>query len=387
MKKSYTFIILLILGLITAHAQEQRTWSMGPLTWNDFTPIVIDTTGIKEPAEHSFLEFVFDIKTVTRERNGIQTGEPEALAYTIKSKSWVDSLYRTPDELHYNQVLWDMVELYRRQLQQWVNADVYFNKEVLLDSIMQIVIDSSDAYCKDVLFGKDADAVTEWEQRIHRALQSSTTKAKADSAAVRATYTFTDDPIRLGGWLTAAFIGAGGELHDYFSHGGGLGMGFEFGYRRHFFILNGAVGAGKCLKDAPNASDDINDLFLDDPLEILNGYFAYGFTMVDRPRFRLTPFVGFGGLGYYYTEDDDSSDDVNSFGSGNGCLHFGIDMQYHFHNSIFGAEHDRYSVDLKLFGTRNNFRSIATAPQGYTFNVQLGVSLLTGTVTRARVEQ
>lgn len=386
MKKVPTLLILLLLGPLAAHAQEPRTWSMGPLTWNDFTPVApLSAPNGTEAVEHSFIEFVFDIKTVTKERNGIQTGEPEAVAYTVKSKSWVDSLCRTPAELRYNQVLWDMVELYRRQLQQWINADPEFNDEALLDSIMQMSIIRTDRYCEDTRFGQDTDAVRDWEKRTRSALLRSDSLSRADSAAVRASYTYTDDQVRLGASLCGSFIGTGGELHDYFSHGGGLSLGFELGYQRHFLIVNGSIGGAKCLKNAPNVEDPINDLYIDDPLQILNGFFAYGISVIDRTKFRLTPFVGWGGIGYFFTEDDDSSDDVNSFGSGNGCWHFGVDMQYHFHNSIFGMEHDRYSVNLKLFGTYNRFRAIQGVPEGFTFNVQLGVSFLTGFVDRVRI--
>lgn len=393
MKRASTILIVLLLGLNAAFAQEtesstQRTWSMGPLTWDDFTTVVRETAATPNPeypVEHSFLEFVFDIRTVVKEHDGIKTGDPEAVAYTLKNKSWADSAFRTPAELRYNQVLFDMVELFRRRLQQWLIAYPDYNDEAFLDSIMQLAIDSTDAYCSETRFGQDTDAVLEWQQRMHNALTSSALKASADSAAVRAQYAYVDDPFRLGGSLSAVFLGTGGELHDYFSHGGGLGLGFEMGFNRHFFILEGSVGAAKCLQDAPNAEDPINNLFVDDPLEVLSGWFAYGFSVVDRTRLRITPFVGWGGLGYFFTEDDDSSDDATSFGSGNGCWHFGLDMQYHFHNSIFGMEHDRFSLDLKVYGARNHFRSIEGAPEGFTLNVMLGISLLTGGVERCRL--
>lgn len=388
MKKSSTLLIFLLMGLTAAFAQETpRTWQQGPLSWDDFTAVAPrDDAAAEGPVEHSFLEFVFDIKTVAHKQNGIQTGQAEAQAFTLKSKSWVDSCHRTPAELRYNQVLWDMVELYRRQLQQWINAEEPLNEELLLDSIMQVAIDNTDTYCSVTNFGQDSDAVLVWQRRIADALDRTAADATLDSAKVRAQYTYSDDPLRLGGSLGAGFMGTCGGLHDYFSNGGLFNIGFEIGHNRHFLMVSGSVGGATCRRDAPNTQDHINDLFEGDPITILDGWFGYGFSVVDCTRLRVTPFVGWGGLGFYYTEDNGDEDATNSFGTGDGCWHFGVDVQWHFHNSIFSNEHERYSVDLKLFGTSNRFRRIEGTPQGFTINALLGISMLSGTATRSRVE-
>lgn len=385
MRKSAIFLLLTILCTYAMHGQEtRRTWNMGPLTWNDFT--VVNHARSSNTDEHSFLEFVYDIKTAARPNNGITSGEPEAVAYTVKKKSWVDSAYCSPAELRYNQVLFNLVELYRRQLQQWINSDTYFNEELLLDSIMQIAIDSVDQYCFETTYGFDTLIVNEWDRRITAALQRTDSAAARSRTAVQSKYTYIDDPLRLGASLLMGFMGTGGELHQYISHGFGMGMDFEVGIKRHFLLCGFNIGGAKCLKDAYNVHDPIDDLYKDDALTILNGSIGYGFSAIDRAKLRVTPFVGWGGIGYFYTEEGADEDETNSFGSSNGCFHFGINTQYHFQNTIFGSTHDRYSVDLKLFGTYNRFRTIQQTPTGFTFNIQVGISVLTGEVSKKMVE-
>lgn len=386
MKRTYIFLFLLALCATIAQAQEQRrTWSAGPLTWSDFT--LVHPTLSENPDEHSFLEFVFDITTVAHDHNGITSGEAEAVAYTVRSKSWVDSSHRTPAELRYNQVLFDMVELYRRELQQMINTAIDLNEEQLLDSIMQIAIDGTDQYCAKTRYGNDSLAVQEWGVRIASALRNTDSAAASDKAAIQSQHAYTDEPLRLGASLLLGFMGTGGEMHDYFSHGFGMGMDFEIGYNRHFFLLGFNIGGASCLKNAYNVRSAIDSLCQGDALTILNGYFGYGYSVVDRAKIRVTPFVGWGGLGYYYTEDGDSEYDAQSYGSANGCWHFGVNTQYHINNTIFAGYHERYSIDLKLFGTYNRFRAIQGTPEGFTFNIQLGISMLSGTASRNKQQQ
>ena len=140
------------------------------------------------------------------------------------------------------------------------------------------------------------------------------------------------------------------------------------------------MGGSRCRKDAPNVRNDYNDLYREDPLITL-GLFGYcGYSIVDNNKTRLTPFVGFGLLGYYYTPEDEGS----SMGSGNGCFHFGIIYNHIFHNQVsfwglnndyYNADHSKAYIDVRLYGTYNNFKSIVGAPQGFTLNLQVGFAV------------
>ena len=103
-----------------------RYWEKGPLTWNDFT-LVDKSIG----SEHSYLEFGLDVVDRKQEIGGLQIAVRTAVAFCNKDMSWVDINYRTPEQLRYNQVLFNLVELHRRRLQvavdtgQRVNMDYY----------------------------------------------------------------------------------------------------------------------------------------------------------------------------------------------------------------------------------------------------------------------
>jgi len=44
-------------------------------------------------------------------------------------------------------------------------------------------------------------------------------------------------------------------------------------------------------------------------------------------------------------------------------------------NEYYNAEHDKTYIDVRLYGTYNNFKSIVGAPQGFTLNLQVGIGI------------
>ena len=111
-----SIILILVAGWCGCRAQEElRTWDMGPLSWDDFT-----LTDSSRGENHSYLEFFFSIEEF-----------PEglwAMAFMDTHQSWVDKNWRTDNELLYNQVIFDLVEWQRRQMQ--MALDTLLNRYV-----------------------------------------------------------------------------------------------------------------------------------------------------------------------------------------------------------------------------------------------------------------
>ena len=110
-------VIIFLANLILAYGlfaqNNTREWSQGKLTWDDFKE------GKSELHEsqisyfaYSFLFFperqMFENALVVRN---------VARAHMDRNLSWVNPEYKTEQLLRYNQVIFDIVELYRRKLQ------------------------------------------------------------------------------------------------------------------------------------------------------------------------------------------------------------------------------------------------------------------------------
>ena len=322
---------------------------MGPLSWDDFT-----LTDSSRGDEHSYLEFFFSIEET-----------PEglwAMAYMDTYQSWVDSNWRTDNELLYNQIIFDLVELQRRRMQAALDTLAKGASEPSADSVVACVVTDIERLTLDTRHGTDSAALQRWADSLVVLLD------------VPPVYRGTpvDEPYRVGGFLGGGFIGTSGGLHRHFSHGGGLDMGIEAGWKRHFVTGGLTIGVAHCLDSAFHKNNPDNDLYTGDDLTILSLYLQYGFSVFDNAHCRITPFVGYGMLGYYYSPDDTDE----SFGPTTGCASFGIDSRIHLSNSVSDGQRTVLSVDARLYGTYSTFRSVVGMPAGFTINLSLGFGLL-----------
>ena len=109
-------ILLLTLSLSCAAQELQRTWSLGPLTWDDFTATPTNAD------ENSLLQYNIGFSPVQENIDGIKSFFYRAEAWMLPSSSWVTADHRTPQLLRYNQVIFDMLEVERRTLQRSLNT-------------------------------------------------------------------------------------------------------------------------------------------------------------------------------------------------------------------------------------------------------------------------
>ncbi len=365
MKKFTLFTITCILLCCQIQAQSIHTWKMGPLTWNDFA----HNTAIEKQVSH--LEYYMGIESKTQEVDGVSYTKPSAYAFTSPEYSWVDTNYLSDQLLEYNQCIFDLVEVYRRKLENKLQDSSVFSPGQLLDNTMRQLGDEVHRIELDTQNGTDTAALQRWQDKVQKAL---------NEVSPAPAYGHIDAPFSWGMSFDLGFHYTGGEVHDYFSHGGGMSMNFEMGYKRA--LLGGAlyIGGDRFRHDS-TYFDQLNYYFLKrDPLTCLNLYAYCGYAVIDNNTTRLIPFVGYGMLGYYYNENEESS----SVGPTNGCFHFGLIYNHIFNNYVnnywgmrdyFNAEHNKAYVDVRLYGTYNNFKNIGGAPQGFTLNLQVGIGL------------
>lgn len=367
--KRIAIVLATILPLLSpslAWAQNNlRPWENGPLQWSDFT-VVNESIG----HEHSYLEFILDIENRKRDFDGIALPVRTAVAYIDKELSWVDSLHRTPKELHYNRVLFNLVELHRRQLQVAIDT----GGKVNMDYRVRLLVHEADSFCRSTRYGNDTVAVAWWEYNIRQQLDSITpimVEKHQQANTILGYRTLHQMTLSVGGG-TKFFVG---DIYNYFAPSGGVYFDIDGGYRRNLFTLGLYVGGGGCKLDSINTVNPINKLYGTDKIITLDLHIDYGFAVVDHAKFILTPFIGYGmqAISYATTGETDVSNGVTD-----GCWRAGVDFKYNLQQGNTADFSTLSQMALafhsKVYVSFDHFHSIIGSPKGHTINIQLGFS-------------
>ncbi len=343
-----------------------HTWGMGPLTWTDFVhkPAIADC--------YSYLEYYMGIDDRYHEKDGVLYRMPEAYAYVSPDFSWADTHYRSESLLRYNQVAFGLLEVYRREMQKTVLESSFIDGQQLVNNTMHRLEDEMDQLEYDCAQGSDTSALQRWETDVRQRLE---VLAPVDL------YRHVDAPYRWALTMDIGYAGMGGDLHHYFRNGLSFGFYYDLEFWHNALIFGVSGGSSRVLADALNTRYSDNDLYIGDHLSVLDIFLAYGYSVVDNTRFRVTPFMGYGMVGVFYTPDAGSS-----VGPTTGAIHLGVDFNYHISNQVewfpvgrkYNAVHDLFSFNAKAFVTYDRFATIEGAPRGFTYNLQLGFGFTSG---------
>ncbi|PWJ43243.1 hypothetical protein BC781_102792 [Sediminitomix flava] len=160
--------MLLILQSLACFGQLQyeREWSKGPLTWDDFQA----ESPIGETAEtylYYQLSYAKDKKKI-----GKHTYEYLRVKSTINPyRSWVTEEGKKPQLLRYNQILFDLVELCRRNIQYQLNGLEDFSYvNLIFDEEYKKCEQEMNGFSEAVSHGEDIDALAAWNIIIQKRL-------------------------------------------------------------------------------------------------------------------------------------------------------------------------------------------------------------------------
>ncbi len=359
----FSFYLLVTLATVVSAQESRRGREKGPLTWNDFIPMN-ESIG----AEHSYLEYILDVERRRDMVNGKEMQTRTAVLYVDRKMSWVDTHYRTPQELRYNQVAFNIAELHRRRLQLVIDTGGAVN----MNYYTRLLSYEVDSFCHYTYYGADTAAVAWWEWEIRRQMDSITPIMVEQHQKANAIEKITPQYhliFNLGGG--AKFFA--GDMHKLFAPSGGMYSDFECGLWRHMFSMGMYIGGGRCRPDSIEAVNNINKLYHTDDISTLDLSINYGIAALDGRKWTVTPFVGYGLQAFLYEEDGTSSN-----GPTEGCWRVGVDVKYHMgvDDEYIGSELTRFqcSAHGKVFVSRDRFKSIVGSPTGITINAQVGFS-------------
>ena len=214
-------------------------------------------------------------------------GQPaiESFCLMFRNMSWVSKTAQNDRTLVYNQVLFDLVEVYTRQMKEKLIAlgfDRRFKQqarqiEYLTNSELG---DEVNRFRAETGGGDDVRALERWEKQIVQRLQ-------AIPALVTTYY-----PSKIG---FGVFVGGGvtlptGPLAQTFNPAGGLAFGIDIALRQtvlmiHPTLYNGTLRAGFSHQ---NQTWDKDLPIRPRLLEV-----GLGQVVLDAPRTRLMPYVGY----------------------------------------------------------------------------------------------
>lgn len=354
---------LVVLNLATAQ-NTRRGWEKGPLTWSDFTPMN-ESIG----NEHSYLEYLLDVELRKDEINGREMQTRTAVLYVDRAVSWVDTHFRTPQQLHYNQVAFNLAELHRRRLQLVIDTGGIAN----MNYYSRLLAYEIDSFCRETYYGADTAAVAQWEWTIRQQMDSITPLMVEQHQRANS----IEKIIPRGALLFNLGLGTkfyAGEVAQLFAPSGGMYFDLEGGWWRNVLTMGFYIGGGRCRPDTIVAVNTYNNLIHDDRITTIDLNINYGFTVLNTSKWCVTPFVGYGMQGIFYNENEDAT----SGGPTEGCWRAGVDVKYHMavDDTYTRTSLERFlcSAQGKIFLSRDKFKSIVDSPTGVTINAQVGIS-------------
>ncbi len=356
----YILFSLFVCLFVVLKAQDnQRLWTDGRLTWADFKG---EKTGEAEKRvatiyhDISYLGVIISYKEVKIKHKDTTIRRFEALCTLDQKISWILPYYKTEQYLKYNQVIFDIAELYARKLQYVIDdltssyAAVYALQVIQVDCSKRI-----KEFREMTAAGQNSAMIDTWQEKITSEL------AMTENYKNIPTY-----EKRSFGYALHAGLGGGiftGSLGEHFLPTFNILFGFDVAYKRSILFLNATLAFSGVKSDyqewvkGKSAHFALLDL-------------SYGYAVIDNAKWKLTPFAGLGISGL--SKGSKKNEDLVSYTDYN--FIFGLNADYKFKKTVsfipdpfLGVkENVELSVRGRLYVARANYY---TDLQGLSINL------------------
>ena len=338
-----TLLCVALYGL--SHAQSaKRFWSDGPLTPADFPHA--DTT--------SHLSWYMSYTKVTEKNDGIYYTYYKALTYMLP----YSSMLANEADLPRMQVLFDRLELHRRELQQQLNEA------------------ESDEEFEDILAAARQRMLND-EKRLP--IANSVQQPQASPIP-----SYTDRPFRFGVSASNPIAIPTGNLAKIMGITTGVVPAIEIGWNHSHIMTDLSILWGALTGTngtAPHRFIQGNKYIA------LNAAFYYGHVLYESSHLRLMPYAG-AGLGLL--SSNTATDSASSIGI-NPQVGLTVDIPFYTHIitqsgnsglfSFITSNHSIYNIRMQVFVRRDTWLGVA---DGVTIGFNLGVSFLGRNTNAAR---
>ena len=269
-------------GTLSAQTIDQasRRWDAGKLAWDEFLG--------ESKSDTTINRFAYNVKLgrATEKIGNTTYIYSKFTPYFDQTESWTHPRFKNDAMLQYNQIMFDMLELYARR------ATIDFNRESGEYSDEQIRSFYKRQFDKQVheldeasRRGTDADQLPFFATGVALDLE----RTHFNPAAV-----VEDQPIDYFGEF---YAGVNGHfpISDYYNQSIGFNLGFGFGWKRHLWSMDMSLGfSGKAKADFDTRNGWIYE---DEHLNVYQVYATYAYCAARNKKYQSFPFVGLGASG------------------------------------------------------------------------------------------
>lgn len=340
------------------HAQDFRSsirpWKDGRLTWDDFLkedfhPDTVATT------------IYYTWKTVpSREKYGnlvIQRNISEL--YMDKTLSWVRTDCMTDANLRYQQVIFDLAELYRRKFQKELDSS-----PGLYDELLHFYDKACDKTIEEYRYkstdGKNTVQTSIYEQKIRAELERI-----PDNDTIPG---FVCKDFGIGYYIGAQTEVFFGTPASSLTPAAYMIAGAEFAYRKSIFGIEAIIGGGSIKQPFSTLSHTWDKG---------TGYSAIGlsatytYPFIDSSRWRLGPFVSGGVNTLHNTGKEDSGEkEITGFKAAAG-VNFAWKIRRRAILYGEGRNNGSYSENLLQLRMYATYSGLHPEISGYSLNISL----------------
>ncbi len=359
--KKFLLTVLLFSSLLSYGQSNTRLWEEGRLTWSDFKGKPFATS-----PNASEINSHLSYETIKKRFGDTVLFTFVTRNYINPNASWVKEFSMSNQLLKYNQVIFDIQELYRRELQvQLHRIDGLYLAEEKFRTVRQDCYYEIKRFQNDTQMGFDKDALDYWHERVAQLLEVHPLEVIPGTSDKNFGYGLHF------GFGTGLFTGT---ISEYFTPTFNFIFGFDFAYKNTLLFLNATLAGNRTKKDYVE-EELLWPKDLRSNVAIID--LSIGQTVVENAKHKITPFVGLGILEFSVAEKEgEAYEDHRIVNYG---LIYGLNYDFKFQKRIrltpsYGApfrERVDQKIRVKVYATSANYESM----KGTSINFTLGYAI------------
>ena len=353
-------ISILLIGLFISSGliaqNQQKAWKDSKLQWEDFNGTIKDQGGFE-------FKYTIGYSTGKQKYGDTSVVRNTVECYMVKNLSWINPDYKTDQNLRYNQVIFDIVEIYTRKIQKEFDIISSISKyDRVFKNIYVECYNEIELFSNESNGGLDSNVIAVWEYKTSQEINE-------HQFLKIPNYEIGEFGYGLWGGFGTGF--STGSLGDHFSPIYSFVYGFDFSYGQSMLFLNATIAGAKIKQDY---ASDIR-WSKGSKVGVSLGDLSYGYTFIDDDKYKITPFVGIGIIQHSLKNPDNTAERINMTDFN---MSIGVNMDYKFAtrinlipDALIGIrEKSETSIRARLYITRARYNGDM---KGLSINFAIGI--------------
>ncbi len=362
---SKTLLLFLMTSFLSValYAEDAtKEWNQGRLSWNDFR--------IKNNTEKpTQLTYFLGFEKEDESYHSVGLRRMKTKAFIDRLRSWVNPEFKKEQYLRYNQVLFDFVEIARRQLQHDLDtAETEAECNRLLRLKEQSLNKELLSFAEESDYGRRLEITETWEEKASNLLVKNPSPGLPD---------IIHNPFKFG---MSVGLGSGmltGSLGKHFQTPFITSLSMQLAYDKIYLLGGGEIGYKGKEEDYVPAYffSDRNNI----DLEI--GYVCAGYNYNLDSSITLLPLAGASFYHFSSFDGNGGKASVNGIAPLIGVIFdYNIYTKYNVTPATFFSEKDRvvqYKIRFQLLATKATMNEDI---KGYTINLTVSLNFSMGAI-------